>query len=105
MLSNALTLFFSSVHGKHAARGASSQQQQMQTPPENLPFWMLILQGQCKRIRVCFLKHTKQPLNKNQSIAPTLERFGAREVKYKSRSTIDTLKHYPDLICLSLAQS
>lgn len=34
MLSNALTLVFSSVHGKHSARGASSQQQQMQTTPE-----------------------------------------------------------------------
>lgn len=81
MLSNALTLLFSSVHGKHSARGASSQQQHMQTPPENLPFWMLILQGQCKRIRVCFLKHTEQPLSKNQSIAPTLERSGAGELK------------------------
>lgn len=58
-----------------------SQPQQMQTPPENLPFWMLILQGQRKKIMVCFLKHTKQPLNNNQSIAPTLERSAAGEWK------------------------
>lgn len=41
---------------EHSARGASSQQQQKQMPPGNLPSWMLILQGQSKRIRIFILK-------------------------------------------------
>lgn len=106
MLSNGLTLLLSSGCGSHLARGAGNRE----TPPEKLPSWMLILQEQHKTIRVYLKKKkkhtTEQPSNKNQSIAPTLERSGAgKELKYESKSTTNMFRHHVDLNPLSVAQS